>query len=66
MTLGWNMWVLKRKNWVWAFDVIFTKCEKDEGVCVCVCVCVCVWNGPGYVTLTRCCEQGNETTDAMQ
>jgi hypothetical protein len=24
-----------------AFDVIFTKCEKDKGVFVCVCVCVC-------------------------
>jgi len=49
-----------------AFDVIFKKCEKEKGLSVCVCVCVCVWNGPGYVPATRCCEQGNETTDAMQ
>jgi hypothetical protein len=49
-----------------AFDVIFTKCAKDKSVSVCVCVCVCEWYGPGYVPVTRCCEQGNETTDAMQ
>ena len=25
-----------------AFNVIFTKCEKDKSVSVCVCVCLCV------------------------
>jgi hypothetical protein len=35
-----------------AFDVTFTKCEKDKDVSV------CVWNGAGYVQVTRCCEQG--------